>query len=67
METITVNGNIIDWKEGMTVRDVLNAMKYTFYLLIVEVNGVIVKRGDYETSIVPRGADISVIHLMSGG
>ncbi|HAQ62593.1 TPA: thiamine biosynthesis protein ThiS [Candidatus Delongbacteria bacterium] len=67
METVSVNGNIIEWTEGMTVRDVLNVMKYTFKLLIVDVNGEHVKRDQYDTYKVPKNSEVNVIHLMSGG
>lgn len=67
METITVNGNIIEWNDGMTVRDVLTVMKYSFRMLIIKINGEIVKREDYETRTIPNSAKVDVIHLMSGG
>lgn len=67
METVSVNGNIIEWKENMTVQDVLTAMKYTFKLLIVKVNGELVRRDQYEAFRVPVNSEVEVIHLMSGG
>ncbi len=67
MNTITVNGNTVEWNEGMTVRDVLTVMNYTFRMLVIKVNGSIVKKENWETFNVPEGADVSVIHLMSGG
>lgn len=65
--TITVNDNIIQWHEGMTVSDVLKAMNYSFKLLIVKINDNMIKREDFPTTEVPAGADVKVIHLMSGG
>lgn len=65
--TITVNGNIIEWREGMTVTDVLSVMKYTFKLLVVHVNENNIKRDDWPKTLVPEGAEVKVIHLMSGG
>ena len=67
MSTITVNGNTVEWNEGMTVRDVLTVMNYTFRMLVIRVNGSIVKKENWGTFNVPEGADVSVIHLMSGG
>jgi thiamine biosynthesis protein ThiS len=64
---ITVNGHEIDWNDNMTVRNVLDRMKYSFRMLVIKVNGTIVKREDWETFPVPEGADVKVIHLMSGG
>ena len=64
---ITVNGNKIDWTPGMTVRDVLIVMNYTFRMLVVKVNGQLVKKADYDSSSVPDEAEVHVIHLISGG
>ncbi len=64
---IQVNGEPLDWQEGMTVRDVLVARKYVFPMLIISLDGAMVPRKDYETTVVPDGAILQVIHLMSGG
>ncbi|MDP2174118.1 MAG: sulfur carrier protein ThiS [Candidatus Cloacimonadaceae bacterium] len=67
MNTITVNGNIIDWEDGMTVRDVLIKMNYTFRMLVIKIDGVLVKKVNYDITPVPVGADVMVYHLISGG
>jgi thiamine biosynthesis protein ThiS len=67
MSTVNVNGNIIEWSEGMTVRDILTVMKYSFKLLIIKVNGELVKRDQYDAYKVPVNSEVEVIHLMSGG
>ena len=64
---LIVNGDPLDWFEGMTVRDVLKAKNYVFKLLIVTVNGSLVPRGSYDTAVVPAGAEVKVVHLISGG
>ena len=64
---IVVNGDPLDWWEGMTVRDVLKAKNYIFPLLITTVNGTLIPRGAYDGAIVPSGADVKVVHLISGG
>ncbi|MEF3694001.1 MAG: sulfur carrier protein ThiS [Candidatus Cloacimonadota bacterium] len=64
---ITVNGNRIDWHEGMTIREILQVMRYSFKLLVIKVDGKLVKRDDYDSTTVPDEAEVLVIHLMSGG
>lgn len=64
---LVVNGDPLDWFEGMTVRDVLRAKNYVFKLLIVTVNGTLVPRGSYDDAPVPAGAVVQVVHLISGG
>lgn len=67
MGKVTVNGHELKWYEGMTVKNVLDEMKYSFRMLVIKVNGGIVKREYWDTFPVPEGADVKVIHLMSGG
>jgi sulfur carrier protein len=64
---ITVNSESMPHHQGMTVQDVLDARKYIFPMLAVSVNGQIVARKDYRTTEVPDGADVQVIHMISGG
>ncbi len=64
---IVVNGERMEWRVGMTVRDVLRARNYIFRMLVVQVNGELVKRGTYDTAVVPDGATVDVIHMISGG
>ena len=64
---LVVNGDPLGWFEGMTVRDVLRAKNYVFKLIIVTVNGALVPRGSYDEAPVPAGADVKVVHLISGG
>ncbi|MBW6513393.1 MAG: sulfur carrier protein ThiS [Candidatus Syntrophosphaera sp.] len=67
MPSIKVNGHDLEWEEGMTVRRVLAKMNYTFPMLVIKIDGRLVKKEDWETAEVPSGADVSVYHLISGG
>jgi len=64
---IQVNGDPLEWTPGMTVRGVLRAKKYNFPLLVISIDGNQVQRADYDTTPVPDGAVVQVIHLLSGG
>ncbi len=64
---IRVNDDALDWTEGLTVRGVLAARNYRFPLVIVTVDGEFVPRESYDTHTVPDGAEVKVIHLVSGG
>jgi thiamine biosynthesis protein ThiS len=61
------NREEIDWREGMTVSDVLESLNYTYPRLIVKVNGELVRRESYDVWLIPDGADVKVIHLIAGG
>jgi sulfur carrier protein len=64
---INVNGEGMEWREGMTVSDILKARNYIFRMIAVQVNGELVKRVAYDRTVVPDSADVQVIHMMSGG
>jgi len=36
-------------------------------MLIIKINGILIQKGDYETTVVHDGDDVSVLHLISGG
>jgi sulfur carrier protein len=64
---ITVNSEPMDWHPGMTVAEILKIRNYIFRMLVIQVNGELVKRGTYDRAIVPDGANVEVIHMISGG
>jgi sulfur carrier protein len=64
---VTVNGEKMDWREGMTVADILKLRNYIFRMIAVQVNGELIKRGTYDKAVVPDDADVQVIHMISGG
>ena len=64
---ILVNHEEMDWEMGMTVQDVLDRRKYTFPMIVVKVNDEVVRKEAFASFPVPDGADVKVIHLISGG
>ncbi|MCJ7579503.1 MAG: MoaD/ThiS family protein [Candidatus Aminicenantes bacterium] len=36
-------------------------------MIVVKVNGELVKKENYNTKTIPEGADVQVIHLIAGG
>lgn len=64
---ITVNGSPLDWHAGLTVAEILKIRNYIFRMIAVQVNGELVRRGTYDSAVVPDGADVQVIHMISGG
>jgi sulfur carrier protein len=64
---IRVNQEEMEWEPNMTVQDVLVRRKYTFPMIVVKVNDIVVSKEAYDSFLVPEGADVQVIHLISGG
>ncbi|MBN1128491.1 MAG: sulfur carrier protein ThiS [Chitinispirillaceae bacterium] len=61
------NRDAIEWKPGMTVRDVLNVMGYDYALITVTVNDRLVPHDDYDSWQVPDRAEVIAFHLAHGG
>ena len=64
---IIVNDNPIAWEENMTINKILKIMNYSFKMLVIKVNGELIKKDEYGTKIVPENDDVKIIHLISGG
>lgn len=64
---VALNGESIEYEEGMTVTSLLEKCRYTFPLIIVKVNGSFVPRRYFDSHLVMDGDEIDAIHLMSGG
>lgn len=65
--TFMLNNRIEEWKPDLTIQNVLEQKDFIFKLLVVKIDGKLVKRSDYATAIIPREADVQILHLMSGG
>ena len=53
--------------DNLTVNKLLELKKFTWKMLIIKVNGKILKRHEYDTMQVQEGDDVSVFHLITGG
>jgi sulfur carrier protein len=53
--------------DSLTINSLLEAKKFSFKMLVIKVNGKLIKKGDYETAQVRDGDDVMVLHLISGG
>ncbi len=51
----------------MTVQDVLDECRFTFRMIGVWVNDEPVPRGEFAIFLVPDGARVEAIHMVSGG
>lgn len=68
MSMVRVNNQYdVPWQPGLTVQDVLDALKFSFRMIVVKVDGRVILRPDFKTTLVPEGAQMEAIHLISGG
>lgn len=62
-----LNNRPEEWHDNLTIADLLIQKKFTFKLLVIKINGKLIKKNEYQNAIIPESADVKVIHLMSGG
>jgi sulfur carrier protein len=53
--------------ESLTVSELLRLKNFTFKMLVIKINDVLVKKTAYDTSIIRDGDEVHVLHLISGG
>lgn len=53
--------------ESLTVSQIMEIKAYSFKMLVVRLNDTLVKRDEYDTTVVNGGDDLKIIHLVSGG
>jgi len=54
-------------KSRMTIRDLLNEKNFTFKMLVVKINGQLVRKENYDSATFGDGDEVTVLHLISGG
>ena len=64
---ITVNGNKMKWRPGLTVEEILTELQDQFSIVVVKVNGRPVMRKEYSTFQVPDSAVVHTVDVIAGG
>ena len=54
-------------QERLTITQLLEVKNYTFKMLVIKVNGKLVKKDEYSSFEINEGDDVTVLHLVSGG
>jgi len=57
---------IIDY-ETLSLTKLLEVKNFTFKMLVTKVNGKLIKKDERKTTIIRKGDNIAVIHMISGG
>ena len=57
---------IID-KDTLTINELLQLRLYTFKMIVVKINGVLIKKSQYESTQIHDGDQVTILHLVSGG
>jgi thiamine biosynthesis protein ThiS len=51
----------------LTIKELLKYKNFTFRMLVIKINGKLIKKDQYETATIKDGDKVSVLHLVSGG
>ena len=64
---VKINGSVNDIQDNSSIKDVLTARKLPEDILIIEVNGEIIKREKWESCILRPQDTIEIIRIIGGG
>jgi len=65
---IKLNNNEEEFEgETVSVSRMLEIKRYSFKLRIIKVNGILIRREEYDNKFLSEGDDVQLIYLMSGG
>ncbi len=53
--------------EQLTINELLKVKNFTFKMLVIKVNGHLIRKTDFDSTLVKEGDDVMVLHLISGG
>ncbi|MDX9948657.1 MAG: sulfur carrier protein ThiS [Bacteroidales bacterium] len=53
--------------DSMTVSKMLEIRKFTFRMRIIKINGELIPRDKYESTVIHDGDNVQMLYLMSGG
>jgi len=51
----------------LSIAEIMERKSFNFKLLVVKLNGVLIDKHNYASTIVCEGDDLMIIHLVSGG
>jgi len=54
-------------QESLTIAQLLELKNFTFRMMVVKINGQLIKKGTYEQATVVSGDDVQILHMISGG
>jgi len=65
---ISLNNRPESFEQDMlTISDILKHKNFTFKMMVVKINGQLIKKDQYQTAKVSDGDDVQIIHMISGG
>jgi sulfur carrier protein len=54
-------------KETISVSEMLLLKKFSFKMRIIKINGILISKDNYDSTIIHDGDKVQMLYLMSGG
>lgn len=54
-------------QDKLTISEILKLKNFTFKMMVVKINGKLIKKDRYAEAEVRDGDDVQIIHMISGG
>ncbi len=64
---LTVNGEEMELEQGATVKGLLESLKLTPELVVVELNLNMLKRDELPKTVLKENDQVEVVHFVGGG
>jgi sulfur carrier protein len=65
---ISLNNREVEFdKDNLSVNEILELKKLSFRMRVIKINGVLIPKDRYDSTIVKDGDNVQVLYLMSGG
>ena len=64
---ITLDGEQMPWKKGMTISNLLRKIADSHQYAVIKLNGRYVSRPNFDTHVIPDNAEIRLIPMIAGG
>lgn len=65
---ITINNRTESFEaSSLNVDEILKLKNYTFKMMVIKVNGKLVKKDERQNTMIKDGDDVQIIHMISGG
>ena len=66
-QTFILNNRSYPYKEGLTVKSLMEENNFEFPSIIVKINGGLIDDSERETAKINAGDDVQIIHIFGGG
>lgn len=65
--SIQLNNRPYPYREGSTVKTIMDENSFDFSCIIVKINGSVIEEDMWQTKSVAAGDNVEIIHIFGGG